>query len=405
MRLRSLDIFRGLSSITVLAHHAGIHFANTLHVDKAFPELINLYDYFIFLLAKCADYGWFGVRLLFVLSGFCIYLTVAPKAKAPLPTFAFLRRRIFRLYPAYFAVFIFVAAFKLILNPDPGYIRHIIGHLFFWYYDFSTSPATIHTYSSVFWSLSVIVQLYIIFALAHPLIKRLGVGRVCLLSLTFGIVWHIIAISIFKTHWNLPVYLYPRFFAPAKFGEWMLGAYLAHLWYNKQHATLLNRLKLKPRHLLITSIIIFTTVVVTIESLHLHMSWRDSFNTPVSIAIFLLMYFGIMVEDQKCSQTTKSPVWLSNFIQRIGDRSYSLYLVHSAIISGFALITAKILHLNKAEMACSPIWLLIILIGVVLSFVATEFLYRFVEVPSHHFAKKFHTSKPTETTAPANTPS
>ncbi len=54
-------------------------------------------------------FGFLGVPLFFVISGFCIHLPLAGKS-TPLDPRSFAIRRFFRLYPLYFIVFVCVMA-------------------------------------------------------------------------------------------------------------------------------------------------------------------------------------------------------------------------------------------------------------------------------------------------------
>ncbi|MEH7336910.1 acyltransferase, partial [Neobacillus drentensis] len=82
-RLKELDTFRGFAAISVVLYHF------TIFYDNAFGH-VNNYPFKLY-------YGYFGVQLFFIISGFVIYMTLIKSAN--LKEFAF--KRAARLYPAY----------------------------------------------------------------------------------------------------------------------------------------------------------------------------------------------------------------------------------------------------------------------------------------------------------------
>ena len=89
-RNESIDSLRGLAALSVFFHHS--------LGDVFFPYL---------------DLGRVGVLLFFVISGYCIFLSVDSLGERPLVPF--LIRRVFRLYPVYWISMVLVLAFD-----DPG---------------------------------------------------------------------------------------------------------------------------------------------------------------------------------------------------------------------------------------------------------------------------------------------
>jgi len=81
MRIYELDAFRGVAAMAVLMYHY------TTVYDKIF-DTTSIFNF---------SYGWMGVPLFFILSGFVITLTIN-RCKSP---FDFLYRRFMRLYPTY----------------------------------------------------------------------------------------------------------------------------------------------------------------------------------------------------------------------------------------------------------------------------------------------------------------
>src|SRR5215211_701249 len=96
-RLRGIDALRGIAALGVVFYHA------VEQGDKVLPN--NVFQYPIRLVQFASSFGYIGVFLFFVISGFCIHLQWARAQTAGIePDIrfgAFWRRRIRRLYPPY----------------------------------------------------------------------------------------------------------------------------------------------------------------------------------------------------------------------------------------------------------------------------------------------------------------
>jgi len=123
-RLQSIDTLRGTAALAVMVYHSLIY-----------SERMPLNVKWFAVMHAVLGYGYLGVPLFFVISGFCIHLswskTYARTGKPAFDFKAFWKRRIRRLYPPYFVVLVIsmslvVAAFALHKNvplvnlyPDP----------------------------------------------------------------------------------------------------------------------------------------------------------------------------------------------------------------------------------------------------------------------------------------------
>src|ERR1041384_8491534 len=96
-RLRSVDALRGIAAMGVVLYHA---------IDKSDKVLpANSLRYPMKFIQLVSSFGYIGVFLFFVISGFCIHLQWArSKAAGVEPEIRFIpfwKRRIRRLYPPY----------------------------------------------------------------------------------------------------------------------------------------------------------------------------------------------------------------------------------------------------------------------------------------------------------------
>src|SRR5215213_9713466 len=96
-RLRGIDALRGAAALGVVLYHT------VEQGHKVLPN--NLFQFPIRLVQLAASFGYIGVFLFFVISGFCIHLqwarAKATGAEREIRFGAFWKRRIRRLYPPY----------------------------------------------------------------------------------------------------------------------------------------------------------------------------------------------------------------------------------------------------------------------------------------------------------------
>src|ERR1044071_1569458 len=96
-RLRGIDALRGAAALGVVVYHAVVQGPHVL------PN--NVLQYPIRLVQSVSSFGYIGVFLFFVISGFCIHLqwarTKAAGSEPQIRFTAFWKRRIRRLYPPY----------------------------------------------------------------------------------------------------------------------------------------------------------------------------------------------------------------------------------------------------------------------------------------------------------------
>ena len=169
-RLRSIDALRGIAALGVVLYHS------VSQSQQAVPQ--NLLQWPVKLLQLLSSFGYIGVFLFFVISGFCIHLQWA-KSKAssherPIEFGSFWRRRIRRLYPPYliaFALFMLMAALTTGINVTHFFVYDVVMHLLMLH---NLDPHTCYSINGVFWTLAIEEQLYLAYFLLLFLRKRWG---------------------------------------------------------------------------------------------------------------------------------------------------------------------------------------------------------------------------------------
>jgi peptidoglycan/LPS O-acetylase OafA/YrhL len=107
MRYQSLDHWRGVAALAVVIFHGfgGIRSAG-LEVHDSVQWMKSV-----------SDFGWFGVHLFFVISGFCIAANVSILWRKGEGAWAFLEDRFLRIYPVYWLACLVALASNLAASP------------------------------------------------------------------------------------------------------------------------------------------------------------------------------------------------------------------------------------------------------------------------------------------------
>jgi peptidoglycan/LPS O-acetylase OafA/YrhL len=150
-RLRSIDALRGVAALGVVFFHA------VEQIKQPLPN--NLLDYPIRLIQFGSSFGYIGVFLFFVISGFCIHLQWArARAAGTEPDIrfgSFWKRRIRRLYPPYLialVLYLLTTAWAHGLNVTHFFVYDIGMHLLMLH---NLDPQTCYTINGVFWTLAI----------------------------------------------------------------------------------------------------------------------------------------------------------------------------------------------------------------------------------------------------------
>jgi peptidoglycan/LPS O-acetylase OafA/YrhL len=158
-RLRQLDILRGIAVLLVIGHHVILQ-----------PEESGMFQPLVNVLIR---FGWSGVDLFFVLSGFLVggLLFSELRSRSVLDVRRFIIRRGFKIWPAYYAYLLTV--FLLLLVREQGNAHRALGDILpnFFHIQNYLGTARPHT-----WSLAVEEHFYLLLPLLLLLLLKIG-GR------------------------------------------------------------------------------------------------------------------------------------------------------------------------------------------------------------------------------------
>lgn len=322
-RLRSIDALRGVAALGVVMYHAVDQGKNVV------PN--NLLAYPVRLVQFGSSFGYIGVFLFFVISGFCIHLQWA-KARAagnePDIRFgSFWKRRIRRLYPPYaiaLALYVLLTAWTVGINFTHFFFYDIGMHLLMLH---NLDPQTCYTINGVFWTLAIEEQLYLAYFLLLFLRARWGWGITIAICLLARVGWMAFSHLVWlKTGFGLPV---PEGAASHWF-TWALGAIGVEIMFGLiQLPRWLRDLRLATAMIIGASALSSFLPAIPKDTLLHNFSWF--LIHPLWGIGFLIVVNRAVLAEQGWIRRSKLPATVSIFAT-LGLFSYSIYLTHELVI-------------------------------------------------------------------------
>jgi len=322
-RLRGIDALRGAAAIGVVFYHAVQQGQNVL------PD--NLLQYPIRLVQFASSFGYIGVFLFFVISGFCIHLqwarTKAAGLEPEIRFGAFWKRRIRRLYPPYIITLLFfllLTAATAGINLTHFFFYDVVMHLLMLH---NLDPGTCYTINGVFWTLAVEEQLYLAYFLLLFMRVRWGWGVTIGVCLSARLGWILLSHVVWlKTGFGIPV---PES-AAAHWFTWALGAMGVEVMFG------MIRLRGWSRDLRLATVLIVVAAAIstylpsiTKDTLIHHSCWFVM-HPMWGLGFFIVVNRTVLAEDSWLRQA-RLPSLVSIF-STLGIFSYSIYLTHELVI-------------------------------------------------------------------------
>jgi peptidoglycan/LPS O-acetylase OafA/YrhL len=244
-RLDSIDALRGIAALMVAGYHIWGHYGVYPFPSTGVVPWTHNADLFSYLVSPLR-WGYLGVSLFLVLSGFCIHLPFARKRASTgsydFNTKKFFLRRLWRLYPAYgvsvIATFVLLSLTarrtNLLADPAPT-LGDLISHLTLTHGYFDRY---FYGINMVYWSLALEFQLYLAYPIFLYLFRKVGISRSLLVLIVISIVWRYVMLTVFgyqliSVSWTGPYA--PMGFLFARMPEWLFGAWLAEWFASGAH--------------------------------------------------------------------------------------------------------------------------------------------------------------------------
>lgn len=288
MRVNELDLLRFLAALMVVFYHYTFrgHAADNLSV-MPYPWL-----------APVAQYGYLGVELFFLISGFVILMTAASGSLR-----GFLISRFVRLYPAFWAACTLTSAVTLLLG---GERFHVAVSQYLVNMTMLSGFVGVRSIDGAYWSLFVELRFYALIALVLLLgqIKRIQPLLIGWTVVTAAL--EFVQVGLLR---NVLIYEYaPYFIAGATF-------YLVRSsgLTTQRAGLLLANLALALRHSL-----------AALPELDKHYATH---NDPIVVGACVVVFFAVMLA---VSTGRAGPIGQRQWLT-VGALTYPLYLIHQNI--------------------------------------------------------------------------
>lgn len=329
-RLVSIDALRGIASFIVVLYHAF-----SMGIFNVVTP--NVYESWEYIYAIPISFGYTGVYLFFVISGFCIHLRWA-KAKVKndenfkLDFVSFWKRRIVRLYPAYLvtlAICLLIQHFRGELVFSNFFVWDIVSHILMIH---NFDARTVYSINGVLWTLAIEEQLYLAYFLLVFLREKFGWKYTMLICVLARIGWFILAFALNKfVGYQLPVIESSM----ANWCIWALGAVSIE--------AMLGIIKLPKWMSSISVGSLFLILAATIQLIDFKLGNTGVFNKFTWLVYQPLWGFGFFViinrfvkseidwfKEKATHYSNKN--YAIKFWAFVGVFSYSLYLTHEIIL-------------------------------------------------------------------------
>ena len=304
-----LDVLRGVAILAVFLFHTyGAAFsADNLPWNGLWRNLTAAPGKSFYLLYPLS-YGWAGVSLFFVISGFVIHLSTLRKPGA-FRVGRFYWRRFWRIYPPYFVALVVFTLLNINDFMNPAGVKQVVTHLFMVYNFF---PDTLFGINTAFWSLAVEMQFYLLYPLLLVLRRRWSLGVITFIALGVEVAGRIAGLLVYGPA-SFPATLHT--FPLLMWFDWIVGAYVAEQFVQGKRAFRL------PAPLIAVIVALFLATAF----------YRPLWFFAYPVGSFL---FAVLVDFYL--QAPRQAISLfERMLVPAGISSYSLYLYHQPLIWRF----------------------------------------------------------------------
>ncbi len=341
-RIRSLDGLRGLAILLVLGFHAFARWAEYI------PWASVHGDWIVF------KYGYLGVHLFFLISGFVIYLTLDKCAGWG----DFMLRRWLRLFPSMLIATVLIVSTAFLLHERPSGIPRLIdtlpGLLFIEPILLNKIFGTqIELIEGAFWSLLVEVKFYVIFGAMYFFSKSKGIYA--LIALFFvSFLYHTVTHLFPEAGIKIVGTIITHVLTLQHFGWFAIGALLYKKYSENKNKYLYMALAILPLAILETG-------------------WTD-----IGVAISCMVIFIIFATTLFVDHVAK--IFSSRFFIFFGAISYPLYLIHENAMVALAIKTHQYFDFIPDMLTPIPGLVLIIFVAWVIERYIEPFVKRRIKL-------------------------
>ena len=356
-RFKYVEGLRALACLTVVFNHAiAESYPSAYHVS--IPENLSL-------LRLWFAFGHHAVTAFIVISGFCLGLPAASQQfKREIGWGTFMVRRIARILPPYYAALIISLIIAWAFFPSPVGIH----------YDFSAHPRSLDILSHVLilqnivgtgqinyslWSIATELHIYAGFPLLVKVLSKRGGWFLALLGvlISFALSFLLLETRLSRAYVHLA-------------GAFIVGvgaSWVVSGDHNHNFTNILRKIS-KPVAMGVMTLVVAWTIILP-RSLYKPFILPHDFLVMIGIGAILIWCASISGFGRKLLEL-KPLVWL-------GERSYSLYLLHVPIQAALLKVAINSLDLTHTERL---VFSLTVGFGILLGL--TWVFHRFVEIPA-----------------------
>jgi peptidoglycan/LPS O-acetylase OafA/YrhL len=374
-RIASLDGLRGIAILLVLMSH--------LVLSRIVPRQPRI---LMWGLGWVMRYGWSGVDLFFVLSGFLI-TGILLHSKGSAHYFkSFYMRRVLRIFPIYYLTLLTLLALEPLvaagqpwlraLYPTPaGWLSHFLYYQNWWMPAHEPGKRIL----SNFWSLGVEEQFYLLWPACVLLAAPRRLKWICLGGSAFALT---LRFAMASRGYSSDLILTST---ATRADSLLIGAFLA---IAVQDAVWLRRLKILCPYIFVSSFA-FMAVIGHFG----HEAWKRGYYTEtigytcVACAYACVVFWAFL---QNGTRTALDRVLNSSLLRIFGKYSYGLYVYHFAIFLVLTRMLSAYSWYGKrffpSILTCAGF------VGV--TFAAAAFSFHFIETPFLSMKKNFKAEEP-----------
>lgn len=348
-RLAGLDVLRGVAILSVFWFHAYI----------IRPFLGPLW-------ATWVGQGAEGVGLFYLVSALTLALSWQHRvSRDPAPRAMFWTRRFFRIAPLFYLMLLLTGLLTRgdtmfvpsTMAQNPHNLLNLLAHVTF---VFGWIPAYQNSWIGVEWSIGVEMTFYLLFPwLMSRIVPKWGVDRLLAVAVLMSVMWPLLLLNIPGHPWPTWASAYLLWSFPTQFVWFGAGLFLYGHIDRKPHSWIWPGLWL--------------AMTVALAS-HL---WIPRVANLLWVVPNVLLLWMVWHEHPLLSWLTKNRV-----LRYVGQRSYSLYLIHWVVLE--SLVMRWVAPANLGGMAG---FLIRGAVALPISLVLAELSYRYVEQPGIRFGR------------------
>ena len=358
-RIPELDGLRGIAILLVISFH---------YINN---QLTSTESSIGRLLGKATSFGWVGVDLFFVLSGFLIGAILLKERRSKNFFTTFYIRRFVRIVPNYYlavTLFVIIGAIPFFSgsifltggNEIPWWSYYAMVHNIF-----MARVSTMGNLSmSVTWSIGVEEQFYIVFPFIVYFIKEKWLP-----ALLFTV---IVAASIIRMQYHT---WYPTYvLLPSRMDSIAFGILVAY--YNRH----INLTAFVRKYFIYFNLVLFLVVAVCA-----FLYWRFDDLFAIKHSLFALFFSVCLLFALTLKDSLYARVLRNKMLVWIGTLSYSLYLFHCLILG---LMHYLIGH-NKTIIIANGRDIMISIAALITSVLFAWGIYKVFETPMVKLGKRY----------------